>query len=316
MKKSIFQLVTVFSILIIWGCNSNNDSLSIKTSIEPMKVTSLSNYVITINPGADIQTYIDQANAAGGGIVNLASGTWSSTKKPLYMKSNVTLNLNSGCNLSAYSITTNSSPVVRNIAITGSGNLIQATRNTVIALNTAKVVTVSGITVTNSSGSNWTTRYDYCDSVLIQNLNILANVTKATDDGIDLCNCRWVTVCNNYIQSGDDGISLKAWPSKPNGTNNINVYGNTFNCPNPGCGSSIGIGNETNMEICDVNFHDNIIQTSSNFKYKLWVKSPGPVHRIYYSNNSGATLADLQVNTQNPGSTILYDVYYDGVKIY
>ena len=67
-------------------------------------------------------------------------------------------------------------------------------------------VSIRNITIKDSPG--WSTRFGYCDDILIDGLNILNNLMIPNCDGIHLTVSRNVRIANCDIRAGDDAIAV------------------------------------------------------------------------------------------------------------
>ena len=182
-----------------------------------------------------IQRAIDQCAKDGGGTVYLAKGTFLSGT--IYMKSGVTLKLDSACtllgskNLKDYPETvpafrsytdnyTDKSLIygenLERIAITGSGIIDgqgssfkgpYKVRPYMIRFIQCRNVTVKDVTIRNSP--MWVQHYLACDDVHISGITV-RSVVNANNDGINIDSCHRVIISDCNIRSGDDAIVLKS----------------------------------------------------------------------------------------------------------
>jgi polygalacturonase len=182
-----------------------------------------------------IQKAIDECARQGGGTVHLTPGIFLSGT--IYMKSNVTLNLDSGCtllgsaNLKDYPQTvqafrsytdnyTDKSLVygekLQRIAITG-GGIIDGrggafkgpykVRPYMIRFIQCQNVLVKDVTIRNSP--MWVQHYLACDDVRIDGITVRSHV-NGNNDGIDIDSCHRVIISNCNVDSQDDAIVLKS----------------------------------------------------------------------------------------------------------
>jgi len=187
-----------------------------------------------------IQAAVDKCSAAGGGTVYLPPGTFLSGT--IYMKSGVTLHLDSGCtllgstNLSDYPPTV---PALRSYTdnytdksllygeklsrialagrgtIDGQGKAFQGpykVRPYLIRFIECRDVAVEGVTIRNSP--MWVQHYLACDDVRLSGITVQSHVNH-NNDGIDIDSCRRVTITGCNIDSGDDAIVLKSTTARP-----------------------------------------------------------------------------------------------------
>ena len=187
-----------------------------------------------------IQAAIDKCTAAGGGTVYLPPGRFLSGT--IYLKSGVTLHLDSGCTLLGSTSLKDYPPTVpafrsytdnytdksliygeklERIAITGRGVIDgqgaafkgpYKVRPYMIRLIECRDVAVEGVTIKNSP--MWVQHYLACDDVRISGITVKSHV-NANNDGIDIDSCRRVTITGCNIDSGDDAIVLKSTSARP-----------------------------------------------------------------------------------------------------
>ena len=178
-----------------------------------------------------LQQAIDVVHQFGGGIVQLAAGSWVSGT--LHLRSHVTIELAPGAVLLASPDDDDFAPHERlpfatgsdvettdfahallagrdleRIAIRGAG-MIDMNRNRrsgpkPIALKRCRFATVQGITIVRSP--NYCVSLGGCEDVLIEGVTIRA----AYADGIDPDCCQRVRIANCDIESDDDALCLKA----------------------------------------------------------------------------------------------------------
>ncbi|MCU0916194.1 MAG: glycoside hydrolase family 28 protein [Planctomycetes bacterium] len=182
-----------------------------------------------------IQAAIDKCAAAGGGTVYLPPGRFLSGT--IYLKSDVTLHLDTGCtllgsqNLKDYPPTvpafrsytdnyTDKSLIygekLERIAITGRGVIDgqgaafegpYKVRPYMIRIIECRDVAVEGVTIKDSP--MWVQHYLACDDVRISGITVRSHVNH-NNDGIDIDSCHRVTITGCNIDSGDDAIVLKS----------------------------------------------------------------------------------------------------------
>jgi polygalacturonase len=182
-----------------------------------------------------IQKAIDECAGRGGGTVYFPPGTFLSGT--IYMKSNVTLKLDSGSillgstNLKDYPPTvqafrsytdnyTDKSLIygenLQRIAITGNGTIDgqgaafkgpYKVRPYMIRFIQCQNVLVKDVTIQNSP--MWVQHYLACDDVRIDGITVRSHV-NSNNDGINIDSCHRVLISNCNISSGDDAIVLKS----------------------------------------------------------------------------------------------------------
>ncbi len=187
-----------------------------------------------------IQAAIDKCSAAGGGTVYLPPGSFLSGT--IYLKTGVTLHLDTGCTLLGSTNLQDYPPTVpafrsytdnytdksliygeklERIAITGRGVLDgqgaafkgpYKVRPYMIRFIECRDVAVEGVTIRNSP--MWVQHYLACDDVRISGITVKSHV-NANNDGIDIDSCRRVTITGCNVDSGDDAIVLKSCSARP-----------------------------------------------------------------------------------------------------
>jgi len=187
-----------------------------------------------------IQAAIDKCATAGGGTVYLPPGSFLSGT--IYMKTGVTLHLDSGCTLLGSTNLKDYPPTVpafrsytdnytdksliygeklERIAITGRGVLDgqgaafkgpYKVRPYMIRFIECRDIAVEGVTIRNSP--MWVQHYLACDDVRVSGITVKSHV-NANNDGIDIDSCRRVTITGCNVDSGDDAIVLKSCSARP-----------------------------------------------------------------------------------------------------
>ncbi len=183
---------------------------------------------------AAVQSAIDAAAKAGGGVVLLPPGRYLCGT--IHLKSDVTLYLSAGATLAASPDNGDFDPYetlpfksvsdeettyfhyalvaaegAHNIAILGQGTIDgNRTRRhgpKTVALKLCQHVAIRGITVKNSP--NYSISLWGCDYVDVDGVTVLNGYA----DGIDPDACRYVRIANCFVDSADDAICPKASPS-------------------------------------------------------------------------------------------------------
>ncbi len=182
-----------------------------------------------------IQKAIDECAKRGGGTVYFPPGTFLSGT--LFMKSNVTLRLDTGSTLLGSTNLKDYPPTVQTfrsytdnytdksliygeklqrIAITGNGTIDgqgkpfkgpYKVRPYMIRIIECQNVLVKDVTIQNSP--MWVQHYLACDDVRIDGITVRSRV-NANNDGIDIDSCHRVIISNCNVSSGDDAIVLKS----------------------------------------------------------------------------------------------------------
>ncbi|HLN54346.1 MAG TPA: glycosyl hydrolase family 28 protein [Bacteroidales bacterium] len=186
-----------------------------------------------------MQKSINQANAAGGGVVVVPAGTYLSGT--LVLKDNVELHLDPGAVILGspdyhdyteiihkYESRTNGlyaryfmvfAEGAKNISITGTGvidgnglkNFMESDpqnlRPYMIRLVNCSRVTIRDVKLLESA--NWTLHLLGCTDVNVDGIDI-DNHVRSNRDGIDIDACNRVTVANSRFNTGDDAIVMKS----------------------------------------------------------------------------------------------------------
>ncbi len=200
---------------------------------------------LTLNTNS-IQRAIDYIHEEGGGILEFYVGRYLTGT--LILKSNVTIHLHEGAvllgstNVYDYNIDNRYlytsllyAVGAENIAVTGKGvidgqgdqltyNLIDQIhkgllkeefkydrpgirRTNNVYFRECKNVKVKGILSKNAAA--WVMVYDQCDGLLIDSTTIDSDIFW-NNDGMDIVDCKNVTITNNYVSASDDAICFKS----------------------------------------------------------------------------------------------------------
>ncbi|MCM1076081.1 MAG: glycosyl hydrolase family 28 protein [Bacteroides sp.] len=219
---------------------------------------------------AAVQKAIDECSEAGGGTVFVPSGNYKIGS--IFLKSNVTLNLENGATLygstdikdyvpvkTDYVSLRTHTPTIQliyadkaeNVAITGEGTIDGRgktfpklswndegiTRPHLLRMIQCRSVTVSGVTLRNSGC--WMQHYLACDKVKICGITVV-NRNNYNNDALDLDGCHDVTVSDMIADSDDDAITLKS--TSPRLCEDIVIS----NCVVSSHCNAIKLGTETN----------------------------------------------------------------------
>jgi polygalacturonase len=187
-----------------------------------------------------IQKAIDKCAKDGGGTVYLGQGLFLSGT--IYMKSGVTLKLDSGCTLLGSADLKDYPPTVQvfrsytdnytdksliygenleRVAIVGRGIIDGQGRSFkgpykvrpyIIRFIQCRNVTVKDVTIRNSP--MWVQHYLACDDVHISGITV-RSLVNANNDGINIDSCHRVIISDCNIHSGDDAIVLKSTSARP-----------------------------------------------------------------------------------------------------
>nr|XP_043629406.1 polygalacturonase At1g48100-like [Erigeron canadensis] len=157
-------------------------------------------------------------------------------------------------------------------------------------------VTVQGIKVKNSPQFHF--RFDGCNGIHIDSLNIKAPSLSPNTDGIHIENTNDVTIYNSLISNGDDCVSIGA------GSYNVDIKNITCG---PSHGISIGSLGSRNTRACvsNISVADSVIKHSDNgVRIKTWQGGFGSVSKVKFMNIHMDTV-------RNP---IMIDQYYCQTK--
>jgi polygalacturonase len=269
-------------------------------------ITSYGASTGSTNNSAAIESAFTAANAAGGGTVEVPSGTFLST--PISTSfNNVTLNIASGGILRAQTkssyggdstkfITFNNDS---NVGITGPGEIdgngsswwSSSSRPALVYFNHSTTVTMGNVTLLNSPKENVT--FTATNNVTCNGTIISAPSTSPNTDGIDPAGSNY-TIENCTISDGDDDIAVKALSVF---CNNILVTNCTI-----GYGHGVGIGagstdGVTNMTVNDITMKN----TTFGIRLKANRGNGGTVQNCTYSN----------ITMTNVGTPIEITSWYD-----
>lgn len=265
-----------------------------------------------------IQQAIDDASAAGGGIVYVPTGVYK-VKEIIYMKSNVTLYLQGGAVIrsntdrSQYtpilgedSGTYTLNPMIRidnapNSKILGRGVIdasgialmdknsssstyLQYRRNVIVGTNSNNV-TVEGIIIKDAT--TWTFRaIEGGDGFIVRNIKIInhKNVDqyKIMNDGIDICATRNAIAEKNFVMTVDDAMCAK---------------------------SSIA-----NFDMYNVHFKNNIVFTSCA-GVKAGMQARSPMYDIWFEDNDVVQARRGIVAEATSGNQLMSDIHFVNTRV-
>ncbi|KAK9076893.1 hypothetical protein SSX86_005228 [Deinandra increscens subsp. villosa] len=157
-------------------------------------------------------------------------------------------------------------------------------------------VNVKGVKVKNSPQFNF--RFDGCNGVYIDSLNIKAPSLSPNTDGIHIENTNNVRIYNSLISNGDDCVSIGA------GSYNVDIKNITCG---PSHGISIGSLGMRNTRACvsNITVTDSVIRHSDNgVRIKTWQGGLGSVSKVRFSN----------IHMDNVRNPIMIDQYYCQAK--
>jgi polygalacturonase len=340
-----------------------------------------------VKPGKSIQAAIDAANEAGGGRVVLEPGVHPSTT--LFMKSNVELHISAGAKIQGSDKAEDypdfrdpgfdavapeksrkcliAAAHCENVAITGDGEINGAgpafydtnvpdgaffakpphPRPRMIQFFNCRNVRFEGPSFIDSPG--WTFWLIACENVKIHRITVTGNQQMINNDGIDIDDCRNVTVSDCVITTGDDCLILRAIRKGPEHhavCENVVVTNCVLDsrcqairvgCPSDdtirsctfgnlvlrGSGNGININNPKRylMQGCNgyLDLHDilfgNLVIESKRVPIWINVEEGVALRRI-----GGMTFSNIRIRSENPcrleGSTetIIEDVRFSEVR--
>src|SRR6202167_451642 len=237
-----------------------------------------------------LQKAIDDCARKGGGVVQLARGTFLSG--PIVLKSHITLQIDAGATLlgsqdrADYPRMTEMredaiQPLInatnaQDISIRGGGTIdgagqpwwaevyahkgspdyVAAKRPRLIFFDHCKYIVIEGVTIQNSA--SWQVTLYYSDGVTLRNAKILAPEHSPNTDGVDPFSAHHVAISHMTIDVGDDNVAIKSGqpgsPGPDDPSTDITVTDCTFL---HGHGMSIGSevsGGVQNVHVARVHF--------------------------------------------------------------
>ena len=258
-----------------------------------------------------IQNAINTCANQGGGSVLFPPGTYLSA--PLFLKSNITLQVSKGATLIAskdaqdyvvppgVQITTTVLPFiyayqVDNVSVTGGGiidgngsawwskGLIANKRPRLFVFAYSTNINISYITLQNAGSTH--VRLYYVTNATVQYVTVKSPASSPNTDGIDPATSHNVLIEYCVIDTGDDNVAIKSGfiePGYPNaGSSNIQVLHNQFLH-----GHGVSIGSETNGGVQNVLVEDNTFQgTENGIRVKSTRSNGGDVSGLVYRHNT------------------------------
>jgi hypothetical protein len=288
-----------------------------------------------------IQQAIDACAAAGGGTVVIPQGNWLTG--PLFLKSNVRLELKAGAELASttedavwrrtaanaawaansYVATINIADA-ENVAVSGEGRIDGqgavwwekwraavretgrkpgADRPRLIYIARSRNVLLEGVSLFNSP--SYHVVFKDCDGVTVDHLSIVAPAHSPNTDAIDPIDTRDVLITNNTIDCGDDIVAIKSAKVDPRHPD-ASCANITIAHNHVLQGRGISIGSETIGGVKHVLVEDNDLR---NAMYGIRIKTPRPrggeVSDIVFRNNR-------MVNVATP---FVFSDYYEGLPV-
>ena len=250
-----------------------------------------------------IQKAIDECAKQGGGTVYFPPGTFLSGT--IYMKSNVTLRLDTGSTLLGSTNLKDYPPTVQafrsytdnytdksliygeklqRIAITGSGTIDgqgaafkgpYKVRPYMIRIIQCQNVLVKDVTIQNSP--MWVQHYLACDDVRIDGITVRSRV-NGNNDGINIDCCHRVIISNCNISSGDDAIVLKSTAARS--CRNVTVS----NCVLSSLCNGLKMGTESNGGFQNIVMTGCTIYDTRLAGVALEIVDGGTMDRVVVSN--------------------------------
>jgi polygalacturonase len=256
-------------------------------------ITSYGASTGSANNATAIQNAINAASAAGGGTVQVPSGTFLSG--PITLKSKINLNLASGATLKmlAYGTYPGNTAFIdfggqNNVKISGSGTIDgqgsawwtaynanhAVARPGVLNGNNCTVVQVTGIKLLNAPNVNISFHY-VCDQITVDHITITAPSTSPNTDGVDLEGSNFLfDSCN--ISCGDDMIAIV-------GSHVRSQYIVIQNCAF-GTGHGCSIGSYTGNGVDHLTVNNCTFVNGGGIRIKSSNDRGGTVQYLTYSN--------------------------------
>jgi polygalacturonase len=301
------------------------------------------------NDTTAINNAITAANSAGGGIVQFPSGTYKS-QNSIHMKSNVTLQLDSGSTIMGASNDNYDAPesnpfdqfqdyghshfhnamiwgnALTNIGFVGSGtidgggNLITGNPGSgeadkIISLTRCNGLTINGITLRR--GGHFAMLINGCTNVMSDHLRI---DTASDRDGWNVISTTNVTITNANITANDDGLAFKSdyalGAKLPNG--NVKVYDTHLGAV---CCNALMFGSETCGDFTGYDFQRITINGSNKSGLGLVSMDGAVISDVHYKDitmtNVRAAITQ-KVGTRkrcgnNPGVGSIHHITYENI---
>lgn len=349
MKKCL----SLSALLLLFACSkTNNSSTSTPIVTTPIVTAPVDTHIVTLhlvgdgvtNQALPLQQAIDSCSAAGGGTLKLPKGTYMIG--PIYMKSNVTLHLDSLATLLASSnmndfivgtktlniingTNSSSNTAIQNVTINGKGTIdgsgapwwaaylanTAISRPRLVYISYCTNLTLDSITLQNSPSFHFVP--NQCQNVIASNLKILAPSTSPNTDGIDPSDCQGVAISNCTIDNGDDDIAIKGGRINSAlgiGCQDLTVTNCTFLH-----GHGLSIGSETDDGVKNLTVTNCIFNgTTNGIRLKSLIGAGGMMQNLHYTgitmtNVTNPLIIDLNYNGSAPNPTDIPSV--NGVYI-
>jgi len=275
-------------------------------------ITSYGASTGSANNATAIQNAINAASAAGGGTVQVPSGTFLSG--PITMKNNVCLNLASGSTLQmlAYGTYPGSTAFIEygglnNVKISGSGtidgqgsawwtaynNNNSVARPSVLDGNNCTIVQITGIKIQNAPNVHISFHYA-CNEITVDHVTISSPSTSPNTDGCDCEGANFLFDTDN-ISCGDDNIAIV-------GSHTHSQYFVVQNCTF-GTGHGMTIGSYCSDQVDHLTVQNCTFNGTSNGVHVKSSRGRGGV--VQYLTYTGLTMS-------NVGSPISFTDWYGG----
>lgn len=274
-------------------------------------ITSYGASTGSANNATAIQNAINAASTAGGGTVNVPSGTFLSG--PITLKNNVCLNLASGSTLRMlpYGTYPGSTAFIEygglnNVKISGSGTIDgqgaawwsaynannSVARPSVLDGNNCTIVQITGITIINAPNVHISFHYA-CNEITVDHVTISSPSTSPNTDGCDCEGANFLFDTDNFSE-GDDNIAIV-------GSHVMSDYIVVQNCTF-GSGHGMTIGSYTSDQVNHLTVQNCTFNGTSN---GIRIKSSrGRGGVVQYLTYTGLTM-------NNVGSPISITCWYD-----
>ena len=173
---------------------------------------------------------------------------------------------------------------VENVQIFGDGAYLDLTgldwhARDAVRLTNCKNVRIQGVTIVNSP--QWNLTATYCENLTVDAVKIFGYRTNS--DGIEIVNCKDVTVKNCFVRSGDDLYGVKSMNAGVKGAENILFEGNVAW---PDKVRGFGVLHETQSDISGVTFRG----CSVLFRCHTWMDDLGSLAIVV---GDAGTISDI-----------------------
>lgn len=296
MKKTKIAIMSVFVLMASHQIQAQYWTTPATVTLPTIKsgtynITSYGASTSSANNATAIQNAINAAAAAGGGTVQVPSGTYLSG--PIHLTNHINLNLASGATLRMLPYGTWQGTTVfitanncTDLEISGSGTIdgqgaawwaafaagTISSRPQEVSLGNSTRVEITGITLINSPEEHIWVKGD--TDVTITGITINTTASNAANtDGIDI-SATDAYIANDTIKAGDDNIAM--------GGQYIDIESCTF-----GVGHGCSIGSITENGVAFVTVHNCTFSgTTAGIRMKSERGRGGTVQYLAYNNNT------------------------------